>query len=617
MRRLPCATAAVLVALAACTVPETPPPARLAVWRDDGGLRAGLVSTEDSGIPGPDAGLDRLVRSSPARNRDLGICSPDHFCWENPLPQGAHLYGVWAAKDDEVWAVGAAGTLLRFDGKAWTRFSTKVATPLTALWGAGPESGWAVGPGALLRYDGKGWQKQEALAGATLLVWGTAADDVWAAGSVLHHWDGTSWAAAAVDGAWSVVALAGLSANDVWAVARNEEPTAKGQGLLLRFNGKAWTRSALPFALAQASLAVISPKEAYLATDQGVLARFDGKAWKKVADLGSGERPVLLALPEGGVEVAGPGRKWGRFAGGAWTKSEADSPALRGLWTATKQAWGVGDRGLIVRRSGQAWERAIPGSDGDLRAVDGTGADDLWTVGDQGLALRRNEKGEWRKVETGSKSRLNGVWAAGPDDVWIVGDSDLLHWDGQAFASKWEPAMGPLKAVVGRGSKDVYVAGDNGVRRFNGTVWQNVDAPAAYPLNALATTGDGAVWALGDGGMVRFDGHTWTEVGASKENAPSVLFGGPYGPHVAGKKGVWRYDGKGWASVISGVEITAGWSASSDDVWALAKGEEVRQWNGVGWRKMASGATGLSAVWSKTGEAFVVGEGGAILHYRP
>ena len=119
--------------------------------------------------------------------------------------------------------------------------------------------------------------------------------------------------------------------------------------------------------------------------------------------------------------------------------------------------------------------------------------------------------------------------------------------------------------------------------------------------------------------MVRFDGKAWSEVGASKTNAPTALFGGPVGPYVASDQGVWRWDGKAsWAAVLSRVETMAGFAAAGDDVWSLGKGEDVRQWNGVGWRKLATGALSQPrAAWSQNGEAFVVGDGGAILHFRP
>ena len=138
-------------------------------------------------------------------------------------------------------------------------------------------------------------------------------------------------------------------------------------------------------------------------------------------------------------------------------------------------------------------------------------------------------------------------------------------------------------------------------------------------MSALTASADGSLWALGDGGMVRFDGTQWAEIGASKEHAPSVLFTGPAGPYVAGEQGVWRWDGKAtWASVLSRSESLAGYAAAADDVWALGKGEDVRQWNGVGWRKLATGAGPQPrAAWSRNGEVFVVGDAGAILHCRP
>lgn len=40
------------------------------------------------------------------------VCSSDNWCWENPLPAGSDLFGVWAANANNVWAVGYGGTIL-------------------------------------------------------------------------------------------------------------------------------------------------------------------------------------------------------------------------------------------------------------------------------------------------------------------------------------------------------------------------------------------------------------------------------------------------------------------------------------------------------------------------
>src|SRR5437867_4478647 len=49
-----------------------------------------------------------------------GECSVDHWCWEQPLPQGNALFGVFAVSDDDVWAVGGAGTILHYKGSHWS-----------------------------------------------------------------------------------------------------------------------------------------------------------------------------------------------------------------------------------------------------------------------------------------------------------------------------------------------------------------------------------------------------------------------------------------------------------------------------------------------------------------
>jgi len=41
-----------------------------------------------------------------------GFCSPDSWCWSNPVPQGNRIRKVWGIDDRNVWAVGENGTIV-------------------------------------------------------------------------------------------------------------------------------------------------------------------------------------------------------------------------------------------------------------------------------------------------------------------------------------------------------------------------------------------------------------------------------------------------------------------------------------------------------------------------
>ncbi|HVX94409.1 MAG TPA: hypothetical protein VHK47_05815, partial [Polyangia bacterium] len=83
-----------------------------------------------------------------------------------------------------------------------------------------------------------------------------------------------------------------------------------------------------------------------------------------------------------------------------------------------------------------------------LRAMWGSGPDDVWVVGGQ-LGLDEAtafhwDGASWTPVPTGTNGVLTGVWGSGPSDVWAVGtefpavEAMILHWDGAA----WRRAAG-------------------------------------------------------------------------------------------------------------------------------------------------------------------------------
>src|SRR5215813_1568126 len=109
-----------------------------------GGNQATPLKASDSFSP---ASIAVTVNGENVTGRKLTakICSGDDWCWRNPLPQGNPLDGVRGSGASDVWAVGEAGTILHWDGSAWTSVSIGTTSWLYGVWGSGASDVWAVG----------------------------------------------------------------------------------------------------------------------------------------------------------------------------------------------------------------------------------------------------------------------------------------------------------------------------------------------------------------------------------------------------------------------------------------------------------------------------------------
>ena len=152
----------------------------------------------------------------------------DGAAWtQMSVPTTQDLWGIWGASRDDLWAVGGTArrpdvgvpTLLHFDGAAWTEQTVPSLTPVNVsalfkLWGSGPSDIYAVGArGAVVHYDGSAWSEVVVGAqGGFSAIWGSGPDNILLVGGLsnghLSHWNGTEWRS--VD----VTPLPGL--NGVW-----------------------------------------------------------------------------------------------------------------------------------------------------------------------------------------------------------------------------------------------------------------------------------------------------------------------------------------------------------------------------------------------------------------
>lgn len=95
----------------------------------------------------------------------------------------AEFRALWGTGDTNLYAVGLAGAVARFDGTQWSAMN-QGSSDLAAIWGSGPGDIWIVGKDAtVVHYDGTQWRSRtgQNLGGHHLTgVWGDGRGGIWA-----------------------------------------------------------------------------------------------------------------------------------------------------------------------------------------------------------------------------------------------------------------------------------------------------------------------------------------------------------------------------------------------------------------------------------------------------
>jgi len=92
----------------------------------------------------------------------------------------------------DVFAVGAGGAILHYEGNAWTPMVGNTTSNMWSVWGSSSSNVFAVGTGGLiLRYDGMKWSDMKNDSTADLYaIWGSSSGSIFTVGAVstiLHY----------------------------------------------------------------------------------------------------------------------------------------------------------------------------------------------------------------------------------------------------------------------------------------------------------------------------------------------------------------------------------------------------------------------------------------------
>jgi hypothetical protein len=158
----------------------------------------------------------------------------------SPMDSGTTntLNGIWGISATDVFVAGDSGTILHYDGTAWSPMATGTTNTLNGIWGSSATDVFATGnTGTILHYDGSAWSPMDSGTTKTFYaIWGISATDVFVAGDsgTILHYDGSTWSPIDCGAAISIRGIWGSSATDIFVSATS--------GNIRHYDGSTWSK---------------------------------------------------------------------------------------------------------------------------------------------------------------------------------------------------------------------------------------------------------------------------------------------------------------------------------------------------------------------------------------
>jgi photosystem II stability/assembly factor-like uncharacterized protein len=186
---------------------------------------------------------------------------------------GKDFYGVSAYDATNVWAVGAQGTIIKWNGTAWGPQTSPVTTALrdVSMSYTDPNYwGWAVGDGGTIIYTDNGSAWSTKASGTTRNLRGisfSSATSAWAVGDggTILYYNGTSWGPQTSGTIENLKGVSAASANTAWAIGDN--------GTILYYNGASWGPQTSGTSVTLRSVSAASASTAWAVGDNGTVLK--------------------------------------------------------------------------------------------------------------------------------------------------------------------------------------------------------------------------------------------------------------------------------------------------------------------------------------------------------
>ena len=532
---------------------------------------------------------------------------------ENPKPTAANLSDVYVYDQNNVWAVGSAGTIINFNGTEWKDQYTGVGVDLRSISGVSPSDIWAVGENnMILKYNGIAWTVQPNSTGVSFnQVVVKSENNIWALGSnKIFHFDGNTWSIAYSDPVISGISqISVLDSGQIWASGYGQNAYK-----IIHFNGTTWSyENFSQFGIA--TIVAINDTDVIVAGS--AISRFNGTTWVPQNVSVGGLVTKLYAKNENDIWVATQeDGNFYHYNGSDWETVPIGVGYATGISGSAGKIWAVGGSD-VYKYDGDDWTQQREGTGESMTEMYTPSSDNVWVVGGEGI-LKHYNGSIWSEVQGLTSNGLGGIDGLSGNDIWAVGaDSTLLRYNGSSWSVSSISSqvgllrLGDIKVVS---DTDVYVLGyvsPNGPGKlihYNGTNWTTVISSASRGFSDLLVFSSSDIWLFGDkNNTMHYDGQDWhnVDIGICGDLTCNVSFSrvqslSPDDFWVTGQKNqnignvgiLLHYKNGSWTSSISPQTSADGLYVQDDqNIWVGASsslGSHIYKYNGETWTSITT-----------------------------
>lgn len=495
----------------------------------------------------------------------------------SPPPRPLELKSVYTASASSAWAVGAAGTMLEWDGARWS-YPPNLPSYF-ASWegvaGTGSDNVWAWTSWSAWRWDGSAWNSVPALDGGhefrRIVPVSSGVAYALSASNVFRWTEADGWQARPTE------AIDASEPTALWASEDEHVWVALSSGALLHHHpshpaGETWREESLPLSRSRAyqpprttTLWGTGADEVFALDAEGAVFRRDAQGTWTRLELGGWRMRAVGGRP-GDVWLLGDRPMHGDGTTFAplprWSHPASHLVDVWGRSATEVWAIGVGEDAppMAYRRTATGWQSVDLPYPGYPTAIRGSANGGLWVAG-HASGLSHFDGAAWTFHPVDDANELNGLWGRG-QETWAVGSQGkVLRHDGQTWAAVEHgvASIPGLYAVAGTDT-DLFAVGDSlAILHFDGATWRDESfsdgedyPPTLGDVAAVATDGGIEAWAVGSGGAVLHrKGGVWT-----KQSVASLLGVSDHELYFRAVEArsatdVWVF-GDAWSSSLSG-----------------------------------------------------------------